>query len=72
MKNVPKILDFMIAKVLYPNIARRKIGCGKQVYNGHGNPNTLGIVPEAGVTAALYYNLNTPGETWWWHENVWI
>lgn len=79
MKSPPKTIDFNIVRVLYPDIGRRKLGLsaglrGRCIYNGEGNPNNANLVPDEGVTAAMYYDLLPPHVIWWWnpYTNLWF
>lgn len=38
----------------------------RQVFSGNGNPNTIGQQPDDPGIENLYYNLDVPGELWWW------
>ena len=46
----------------------------KQIYSGNGDPNTAALVPDTPTIEALYYNMDVPGEMWWWNitDQVWI
>jgi hypothetical protein len=49
------------------------VGGNKEVYSGNGDPNGQ-IAPVDTTQEAVYYNLDTPGETWWWQVSTqtWI
>lgn len=37
-----------------------------QVYTGSGDPNTGNVVPDDTTIANVYYNVDVPGEIWYW------
>lgn len=45
----------------------------RQVYSGSGDPNGV-VIPDDQTIDNLYYNLDTPGEIWFWNpaELNWI